>query len=793
MKILDILDIHNLIICPNDYKKAILQELNKRKTIIDISFMSLNEYIKNYLFAYDQKAILYLMNNYKFSVANAKEILDNLIYIDDNRNYDNKKLDDLVKYKKELDNHNLLIYNPIFKSYIANKHIYIYGYGKLDDFTYSLFKKDTKVIEDKLINKKYDIYTFNNIEEEVEYLYTSIFELLKKGIDINKIAILNYNDEYLAFFKRYNSYFDFKIDINDKQSIIGTELVNKFIKMLDINTLEEIYSYLKNINNDISNKLINLINKYALYDLKDVKDLILDDIKNIKINNKYNDVVRCLNNDSYIDDNDYIFLIGFNDTYPNNKKDDEYITDNLKQLLNLPSLEKENGLLKDNKRAYLSNINNLYISYSIKTPFNTYNNQYLFNKDDVRYIKKDNTYNYSNGLNKLKYSYKLDTYLKYGLKDEDLSLLYSNYGDISYLKYDNKFKGLNNKQIKKIDNVKLSYTSMNDYYKCSFMYYLKYILNISDFKGTYYSKAGSICHGVLEDYYKDDKFDFETAWNREKNKLEEKNKEIIFNNDNELFFENKIKEELKKDIDIISDQKKLSLLDEIKCEYNDEIKINDKVIFKGQIDKILYTKGKDGYTYVLIVDYKTGKSAKINEKLFDFGLSLQLPSYLYLIKNSKEFKNVRYIGYYLQYLIASLYEYSIETLDSQKREMMKLNGYTTNNVDRASLIDSSLLSNGSSDVVKGLKLKVDGDLNTISSKLVSDAKINELIALVENKISDASSQILVGNFKINPKIIDNNNESCKYCEFSDLCFKRFNDNVYYDTKIKKDKDKDALY
>lgn len=125
MDLINSLKENNLIICPSDYKKSILLDLNKSKKILDVSFLSLNEYINNYLFTYDNKAILYLVNKYKLSVKNAKEILDNLIYVKD-KEYDNLKLDNLVKYKKELDENNLLIYNPIFKSYISNKNIIIF-------------------------------------------------------------------------------------------------------------------------------------------------------------------------------------------------------------------------------------------------------------------------------------------------------------------------------------------------------------------------------------------------------------------------------------------------------------------------------------------------------------------------------------------------------------------------------------------------------------------------------------------------------------------------------------------
>ena len=61
------------------------------------------------------------------------------------------------------------------------------------------------------------------------------------------------------------------------------------------------------------------------------------------------------------------------------------------------------------------------------------------------------------------------------------------------------------------------------------------------------------------------------------------------------------------------------------------------VEFKGFIDKIMY-KEKDGNTYLSIIDYKTGNpSIKLDH--LKYGLSMQLPSYLYLTSKSKMFDN----------------------------------------------------------------------------------------------------------------------------------------------------------
>ena len=106
-----------LIICPNSYKNEILEFLTNNKLIINIKIMSFNEYKRNYYFDYDIKTIKYLYDKYDMKIENIKELIDNLYYIEDKK-YNNSKLDYLVSIKKELDDNNLLIYNPYFKKYL---------------------------------------------------------------------------------------------------------------------------------------------------------------------------------------------------------------------------------------------------------------------------------------------------------------------------------------------------------------------------------------------------------------------------------------------------------------------------------------------------------------------------------------------------------------------------------------------------------------------------------------------------------------------------------------------------
>ena len=76
---------------------------------------------------------------------------------------------------------------------------------------------------------------------------------------------------------------------------------------------------------------------------------------------------------------------------------------------------------------------------------------------------------------------------------------------------------------------------------------------------------------------------------------------------------------------------------------------NPSVHFKGYVDKILY-KENGSETLVSIIDYKTGKQDEVNIKNLEFGLSMQLPVYLYLVEKGNLFHNPKFVGFYLMHV-----------------------------------------------------------------------------------------------------------------------------------------------
>ena len=764
-----------LIICPNSYKDEILEYLTNNKKIINIKIMTLNEVVKNSYFDYDIKTIKYLYDKYNMKIDNIKELLNNLYYVE-NKEYHNNKLDYLVSIKKELDDNNLLIYNPYFKKYLDWNKI-IYGYGQIDE----CFNKPLKGVpiynyRPVNLNRKYQVLHANDISIECEYVFNKIVDLLNQGVDINNIYLMNVDSEYTPYLKRFSKYYGININIPNNEKLIGTTLAKEFFELiLDKKNHEEIYNYLdKYREEEIFSLLLAILNKYIEYDLYEVRELIYDELLNKTIpSKKYKNVINIKNVFDKVSDNDYIFLMNFNSTsIPVLYNDTEYITDDIKDLVHISSCEELNRMSRENTTDYIDSIKNIFISYKDKTPFNTYLPSTLLDNMNYEEITYQKTYNYSDNYNKVRFIEKLDNYLKYGEYDKDLEILYKTYGNLNYQEYDNSFDGINKKElIEYLDNqLTLSYSNINNYYQCAFQYYLTNILNVNLYDETFMTILGNLFHEVLSKMDNDD-FDFDKEYDDFQKDYEFTNKE--------KFFIKKLKNDLLFIIETIREFKKLTGLNNEKHEEKIVIELldNPHVTFKGYVDKIMYGD-YDGKTLVSVIDYKTG-NIDINIKKIAYGLSMQLPVYLYLIKKSDLFINPYIVGFYLEHILDNeIKRDSKKSYEEQKRNNLKLSGYSTNNQQYLSIFDSSYED---SQMISGMKTKKDGELAS-SAHALSEEEIEEIVDIVDKNIKSAVDEILDGKFDINPKIINGKNESCTFCKYRDICYLRENNKVYINTE-----------
>jgi len=747
-----------ILIIPNNIKKEIVKKVREEYHKYNIKFMSLEEFIKKYTFDYDNKTIYYLMKKYSINYDTAVIYLENLYYISDKLN--NNKMIKLKEIKKYLDDKNLLIYNNHFKEFIKNKEIYIYGYNYIDKYKENILKNTNYKLINKDVNKyKIEkIYSANKIEDEVIFVANKIAKLLKEGININNIKIIA-GTEYKGILKRIFSYYNIELDIN-KSSIYSSYECKKVLSSL--NNLENVLEKLKNT--DIKNKIINILNNYSFTsDKEEVKELIEKDLKNTYIDNNKTGI-KIININDYIKEEDYIFLMGYNkENIPIIHKDNEYFSDKEKEILSLDTSYEKNLKERENIINKIQSIKNLIITYKLYDSDNNYTKSDLF--EDIEEEKIiNNDYTNSNMLNKVLLTQKLDNLIKYNIKEKDLELLYSNY-KIPYMEYNNKYTKIDKELLYDyLDNkLLLSYSSFDNYNRCKFKYYLGNILKLSIIKDDFSIIIGNICHYVLSNIDKED-------FNASKYYDQYINKEREFT-EREKFFLSNIKDELLFIVDTIKKQKSYTTFD--KSMYEEKVYINKdkdiKVTFMGVIDKVLY-KEEDNITYLAVIDYKTGAS-DIKLDNIEYGIGMQLPIYLYL-SSKMNLENLKVVGFYLQKLLSTNLD-NTKDYQTAKENTLKLEGYS---VDNESLLSKFDTTYNDSKLIKSMKTTSKGFYTY--SKVMSEEEIDDLITKTENQIDKVENNILEADFTINPKIINGENVSCKFCDYKDICYKRENDLIY---------------
>ena len=778
MKIYEYIKDNNLLIVPNNIKNNILDYL-KDKELYKIKIMTLNEFYDSYFFTYDKEALIYVCNTYNLIPDVGELYLKNLRYIEDKK-YNNEILDKLVRIKKDLEGKHLLKYDDTFKVLI-NKYNIIVDYS-LSEFDKKVFNKlnATIIEEDKVLSKELDLYKFNDINDEVEFVFNKIIELNNNGVDLSDIYINNINGDYSNVFSTYSKLYKIHINMNEKYPLYGTYVGKRAIELLDeVNTKEELVDRFKVKSKELD-KVISILNNYYFTDdLNTIKEYVKEDIKNTSIKlDEYDNAINICDLDD-VDKSKYVFIVGFNTSIPYVYKDEDFLSDKNKEILGIDTSIDKNNRERTNIINSINSLDNVILTYSSNSSNNEY---YLSNLVDDLKIKeiepKDNNKLYSKDASTIKMSRMLDNYRIYGEFDNKLMNYYTLLGSSNYSTYNNKYTGVNKDKLREFihNSLVFSYSSMNNYYLCSFRYYLNNVLKLNIYESTFFTDLGNIFHEVLSHMYNDD-FDFDKEYELACSKYEYSAKE--------RFFINKLKSDLLFIINTIKEQDSHNKLKHALCEDNISIDIKDNIKFTGFIDKLIYGEKDDlGRTPVAIIDYKTGKQ-EINVDLAQYGLKLQLPVYLYLVEKSNLLDKPLYVGFYLQRILNNEINISPKkTYEELKKENLKLVGYTNENESVMSYIDDEY---DNSSVVKGLNKTKKGTFNA-HAKLKSNEEISELINIVEDKIDEAGNNIFNAKFDINPKNVNGKLMGCEYCPFRGICYKTDADTTYIETKEVGDED-----
>lgn len=780
MNFIDNLLDNSILIIPTNIKTKVLSYINENSILKSIKIMTFNDLKKGLFFDYDVDAIKATMDYLNVSYGVSKSYLNNLYYINDD-SYSNEKLNDLLDLKKYLWKNNYLKKDSLFKELLKSKNIlYVYGFDYINLFNRYILDIAKDYVDVQIIEKEYKeyehtIYKFDNIFDEVSYVFESITKLIDDGINLDKIYISNYSDDYEFAFKTLIRLYGIPIYLKSSTTLYSTAIGSYFLENLNNNIESLLYKIRKkfNIDNSYENEkiyksLTNMLNNYYWCDndFLSLKDMLENDMKLRKIPNNHfeQEVITTNIIDNVFNDDEYVFLIGFNlGDIPKLKRDEDYINDNIKP----DYLEKADLYNKTIKETYLKvikNIKNLTITYKLGTPFKACEKSFLANDLDFEVKDMQNFISlYSDDLNKLNLSKSIDNLIKYNSKDENLSKLFFNY-ESHYKTYNNIFTGIDNNLLReKIDdNFVFSYSNIADYYKCPFKFYANHILKIKSYEKTIHQFIGSLFHYVLEKCLEDNisiNGVFDEYVNEHFNEIDKTYK-------NSYFVES-LRDEVEFLVETIKEQHSHS--SHTKTLYEHEIVIDVvrdiKTKVKGFVDKILVLNN-----YMLIVDYKTTNSQKIDTEILEYGLSIQLPIYLYLLESVSD--NIEVAGIYVQHILDldKVYDPNKDVIEEKKKKL-KLEGITFNNIDVISKFDDTY---SKSSIIKSLSVTKDGSLKKNKNLFTEDER-DELKSLMENLIMNCIDNVSKAKFDIHPIKIDKHADGCDFCEYKDICFRKFKD------------------
>lgn len=754
---------NTILIIPDNIKEEVLKEIRELDRKLNIKIFNIDEFIKKLTIDFNEETIYQTMLNYNINYSIANLYLNNIKYVEEDSN--NYKLHNLFNIKNNIDKY--LIKDNLFKKLINKKEIIVYGYDYITKYQYHILKnvENIKVINKEYYNYNHNVYKFNTLEEEVIFVAEEISKLLNNNIDINNIFISNIDSNYYKVIKRIFKMYNIPINIKDTNNVYQTNIGKYFINNLS-NNIEELINFIKTKfdmnnkkNSEILKKIISILNKfYFTKECLSVKSNIIEVMKKTNLENtKYKNAINEISIiDNIIDDNKYIFLLSFNlNKFPITIKDEEYINDNIKFDYMEKSYEM-NNIKKDLYYKVISSIKNLTITYKEKHLNESFYPSVLIDEYKINVIDKKIEYtNYSNELNKIFLTKYLDELIKYNNKNKNTNLLYSNY-EINYNTYDNRYKIINKENLYKYLNNKfnLSYSNMDTYYHCAFKFYISSILKLDEFETNLGNYIGNLYHYVLSKAFVDN-FDFDkTVDNYIKNNPYPES----FKN---KYFITKVLDNLKNVIKTIEYQNTLGNMNESYYEKNIIVEKTGAIdtTFKGFIDKILK---KDNN--VVIIDYKT-YSIDIKLNYLPYGLSMQLPVYLYLTKNYD--KDIEIIGFYIQEILnnSKYNKKDKTTLKEQQKDSLKLKGYTIGNESKIAIFDTTYEK---SEMIYGMKLSSKGFDRY--AKVLTEKQINNIIKLTDNKIKECINNIENANFEINPKMILGKNIGCEHCKYKDLCF-----------------------
>ena len=370
------------------------------------------------------------------------------------------------------------------------------------------------------------------------------------------------------------------------------------------------------------------------------------------------------------------------------------------------------------------------------------------------------------------------------------------------LDYTNVPEKINKENVKKLYGTTLNTTvsRLEKYRSCSFAYYLKYGLKLSDKEKMDIKPVdtGSFMHEVIDSFFKRVK-DVKNITEEEMKKvIDEIIEEELSLKKNYIFtatakyrtLVKRLKKVIYLSMKYIVQSLKLSSFDVLQSELEFgnnnyppiEMTLDDgrKVSITGKVDRIDIAKAPNG-KYMRIIDYKSStKDIELNKVIA--GLQLQLLTYVDAIKQKEDLipSGALYFTLLEPKVLGTKKNMTKEEIEEVIRKNYKMNGLVLADINVIKMMDNTLES-GKSDIIP-VSLNESSQINYKNSKTVTKEEFENLQKYTIDIIKQISKEILDGKINLKPYYIVNEKKTpCSYCEYKSICQfnPRMSGNSYY--------------
>lgn len=362
----------------------------------------------------------------------------------------------------------------------------------------------------------------------------------------------------------------------------------------------------------------------------------------------------------------------------------------------------------------------------------------------------------------------------------------------------NEFVDINfkdSKNAKKLfgNDITISASQIEKYYKCRFGYFCEYVLKAKSNKPIKFDgiQYGNITHFFFENLFKKYPLDKNTHISDEilKKEIEEIlnlyiSKKMSFIEENApdfIYLINRLKKSLlylsKRFLDEFKQSEfKIADLELIISKEGDIPPLKYKFIdgtnvnIEGKIDRVDTMNAEQGEKYIRIIDYKTGDNQKFNLSDILYGLNTQMLIYLMAIKNNGQKRYGKIIP------AGILYFRAIKPFADSRQEVRNklcMSGLVLNNEQVILGMDSS-----------GEKLYIPVEFKNgkieDSKNLVNLEEFGVISKYIEFLVKEMITSMKFGKISSNPKRDSSKKTPCDYCEYFPIC--RYEKNEFYEIK-----------